>query len=247
MPKPKKRIISFLPTLIDEDQTGYIKKQFIGNNIRIIEDILLYTNKNKVTGILLTVDFEKVFDSLKWGFLKKCLQVFNFGQRFVSYICVLYSDISAALLNGHISRWFYPEKGVRQGCPLSPYLFILAVEILSCKICDSENVRGIQIDNCEIRITQLADDTTCFVKDKTSLCHLPDIFKQYQRCAGLKMNIDKPKAKILGPEPMPPDDLYGLDWTEDAVNTLGAVLSGNEIDHYYLNYKKSLKTMKNLL
>ena len=191
----------------------------------IIEDILLYTNKNKVTGILLTIDFEKAFDSLKWGFLKKCLQAFNFGQRFVSHINVLYSDISAAVLNnGHISRWFYPEKGVRQGCPLSPYLFILAVETLSCKIRDSKNVRGIQIDNCEIKM-----------------------FKQYQRCAGLKMNIDKTKAKILGPEPMPPDDLYGLDWTEDAVNTLGVVLSGNETDHYILSYKKRLKTMKNLL
>ena len=88
------RIISFLPTLIDEDQTGYIKKRFIGNNIRIIEVILLYTNKNKVTGILLTIYFEKAFYSLKWGFLKKCLQAFNFGQRFVSYINVLYSDIS---------------------------------------------------------------------------------------------------------------------------------------------------------
>ena len=61
------------------------------------------------------------------------------------------------------------------------------------------------------------------------------------------MNIDKTKAKILGPKPMPPDDLYGLDWTEDAVNTLGVVLSGNETDHYILNYKKRLKTMKNLL
>ena len=105
------RIISFLPTPIDEVQTGYIKKRFIGNNIRIIEDILLYTNKNKVTGILLIIDFEKAFDSLKWGFLKKCLQAFNFGQRFVSYINILYSDISAAVLNNeHISRWFYPEK-----------------------------------------------------------------------------------------------------------------------------------------
>ena len=108
-------------------------------------------------------------------------------QRFVSNINVLYSDISAAVLNnGRISRWFYPEKRVWKGCPLSIYLFILAIKILSCKIHDSENVRGIQIDKCEIQVTQLTDDTTCFVKDKPSLCHLLDIFKQYQRCAGLK-------------------------------------------------------------
>ena len=161
-------------------------------------------------GILLTIDFEKAFDSLKWGFLNKCLQAFNFGQRFRSYVDVLYSEISAAVLNnGHISRWFYPEKGVRQGYPLLPYLFILAVETLSCKIRDSENVQGIQIDNCEIKLTQYADDTTCFVKDKTSLRHLLDIFKQFQCCAGLKMNVDKTKAKILGPEPMTCMDSIG--------------------------------------
>ena len=105
-------------------------------------------------GILLTIDFEKAFDSLKWGFLNKCLQAFNFGQRFRSYVDVLYNEMSAAVLNnGHISRWFYPEKGVRQGGPLSPYLFNLAVETLSCKIRDSENVQGIQIENWEIKKT----------------------------------------------------------------------------------------------
>ena len=100
------KIISFLPNLINEDQMGYIKKCFIGNNIRIIEDILLFTYKNKVPGILLIIDFEKAFDSLKWGFLSKCLQAFNFGQRFRSYIDVLYSDISTAIFNnGH--SWFW--------------------------------------------------------------------------------------------------------------------------------------------
>ena len=110
---------------------------------------------------------------------------------------------------------------------------------------DVSSQRLLNDDNHK-KITQLADDTTCFVKDKTSLRNLLDIFKQFQCCAGLKMNVDKTKAKILGPEFMPPDDLYGLDWTEDAVNTLGVVLSGNETDHYILNYKKRLKTMKNL-
>ena len=52
------------------------------------------------------------------------------------------------------------------------------------------------------------------------------------------MDIDKTKAKILGPELMPPDDLYGLDWTEDAINALGVVFSWKETDHYIFNYKK---------
>ena len=61
------------------------------------------------------------------------------------------------------------------------------------------------------------------------------------------MNVDKTKAKVLGPEAMPHDNLFGLDWTEDAIHTLGVSLSGDENDHYILNYKKRLKNMKNVL
>ena len=242
------RINSFLPSLIDEDQTGYVKNRFIGNNIRIIEDILMYTKLSKVPGILLAIDFEKAFDSLRWDFLEKCLQTFNFSQNFRSYINVLYCEISAAVLNnGHMSHWFAPERGVRQGCPLSPYLFILAVETLSSAIRNTDVIRVDQVDGCEIKITQLADDTTCFVKDKVSLRHLLSVFKQFELCAGLKMNVDKTKAKVLDPEAMPHDNLFGLDWTEEAIHTLGVSLSGDENDHYILNYKKRLKNMKNLL
>ena len=165
----------------------------------------------------------------------------------MSYTNVLYCEISAAVLNnGHISRWFASERGVRQGCPLSPYLFILAVETLSCAIRNSDVIRGIHVDDCEIKITQLADDTICFVKDKASLCHLLSIIKQFELCAGLKMDVYKTKAKVLGRETMPHDNLFGQNWTEEAIHTLGVSLSGDENDHYKLNCKKRLKNMKNL-
>ena len=242
------RLIEFLPQLIDEDQTGYVKKRFIGNNIRIIEDIMIYTTKNKISGILLSVDFEKAFDSVSWKFLAKCLEAFNFGPKFRSYVQTLYHDISATVLNnGHTSQWFRLERGVRQGCPLSPYLFILLAETLSCKIRENEAIKGILLNDCEIKITQMADDTTCFVKDKISLKNLIDVFKNFEICSGLKINLDKTKAKALGPEPEPSDKPFSLDWVSDPIHTLGVTLSGNQEDHYILNFKKRLKNMKNLL
>ena len=121
------------------------------------------------------------------------------------------------------------------------------VETLSCAIRNFNVIRGIQVDGCEIKITQLAENTTCFVKDKASLRHLLSISKQFELCAGLKMNVDKTKAKVLGREAMPHDNIFGLDWTEEAIHTPGVSLSGDENDHHILNYKKRLTNMKTLL
>ena len=85
------------------------------------------------------------------------------------------------------------------------------------------------------------------MKDKKSLQHVLDIFKDFEICSGLKVNIDKTIAKVLGPEPLPSNNLYGLTWTKDPIETLGVTLSGDEDDHYILNFKKRLKNMKNTL
>ena len=79
----------------------------------------------------------------------------------------------------------------------------------------------------------MADDTTCFVKDKKSLRNLID----FEICSGLIINLDKTKAKALGPEPEPSNKLFSLDWVSDPIYTLGVTLSGNKEDHYILNFK----------
>ena len=83
----------FLPFLIDDDQTGYISGRFIGCNIRLVEDILIYTTKYNIAGILLTIDFEKAFDSIRWSFIDSCLKAFNFGTNFRAYINTIYNNI----------------------------------------------------------------------------------------------------------------------------------------------------------
>ena len=121
------RLTKVLPHIVNDDQTGYIKGRFIGCNIRMIEDIMQFTNINDIPGIILNVDFEKAFDSVSWQFIERSLECYNFGQVFISYIRTLYTNISATVINnGEISEWFTLYRGVRQGCPISPYLFILA-------------------------------------------------------------------------------------------------------------------------
>ena len=242
------RIKGSLPIIIDEDQTGYIKGRFIGTNIRLIEDIIIFTNENKVKGILLTIDFEKAFDSLRWSFILKALEAFGFGEKLQFYIKTMYNDISTTVVNnGFTSSWFSPKRGVRQGCPLSPYLFIIAVEILACYIRQSKDINGIKIGNTEIKISQLADDTNCFIKDERSLSFLLKVFKLYHKSTGLGINVDKTSARCLGGFTPSRCELFNLKWTQEAVETLGVIITGNENDHLELNFRPKITKMKHLL
>ena len=73
------RIQATLPKLIDNDQTGFIKGRFIGENIRLIDSIINYTANTNIPGLILLLDFEKAFDTLEWPFIEKTLQHYGFG------------------------------------------------------------------------------------------------------------------------------------------------------------------------
>ena len=86
---------------------------------------------------------------------------FNFGSSLISWIKLCYRNMESCVLNnGWASNYFIPERGVRQGCPLSPYIFILCAEILANKIRENKDIKGITVCGNEIKISQYADDTT---------------------------------------------------------------------------------------
>ena len=121
-------------------------------------------------------DFEKAFDSLNRSFLFKVLEKFNFGPYFLQWIKTFYSNIfSCGLNNGFTTDLFPVRGGVRQGDPLSPLLFILALEIPACQIREDNGIRGILVEEEEIKLTLFADDMTCFLRDMASYYRLGSI------------------------------------------------------------------------
>ena len=123
--------------------------------------------------MLLLIDFEKAFDSVAWSFINKVLKFYNFGQNIVKWFNLFYKNsCSSVIINGHMSDWFYVQRGCRQGDPLSPYIFILCAEILAILIRNNVNIKGIKIGNEQFLITQYADDTSLLLDgSEKSLVH----------------------------------------------------------------------------
>ena len=149
------RLKLVLPKVIDSDQTGFLKGIFIGETIRLIDSVINFTAAKNVPGRLLFLDFEKASDTVEWSFIQKALRHYNFGPSIVPWTKLFYYDIeSCSLNNGWSSDFFGLERGVRQGCPLSPYLFILCVEVLVDSLRRNGNIRGITVNGQEIKISQ---------------------------------------------------------------------------------------------
>ena len=127
--------------------------RYIGETIRTINDIMGFTKSEGTSGILAFL--------IEWNFIHGCLVVFGFGSDFIRWFSVLYKDISSCVCNNGVHLdYFTLERGVWEGDPLSPYIFITVLELLSINLRINDNIHGINIGETEIKMLQYADDTT---------------------------------------------------------------------------------------
>ena len=193
------RIKKVLLKLINNDQTGFMKNfRFIGENIRLTDSIINYANAEQIEGLLLFIDFENAFDTIEWSFIEKTLKYYNFGNSLITWIKLFYTDIcSCVQINGWSSDFFTLSRGVRQGCLLSPYLFILCAEILANATRNDPKVRGIKVFDTECKISQYADDTT-FILDgsQSSFSRSLYLLDTFALISGLKVNYEKNRGPL---------------------------------------------------
>ena len=129
------RLTSVLQTIVHENQTCCVPERSIRDSCRVLQDTVDYCEATDREAGLVSLDQEKAFDRVEWSFLDKVMAAMNIGEIFRSYISTVYRDVSSrVIVNGWISRKIHPTRGVRQGCPLSPILYVLVAETLSSTI-----------------------------------------------------------------------------------------------------------------
>ena len=215
---------------------------------RIIIDIMERTKSESIPGILVFLDFRIAFDSLEWSFMMKALDVFNFGKSIKRWISAFYTNIErAAINNGFMTNWFRPSRGVRQGCPLSPYLFVLSTEVLSSKIRQEPSITGIKISGHKIKLSQFADDTNLFCGDLIFVENALKTVEDFGRVAGLKLNIKKSKAIWSGKWAKSKSYLLHLKWLPSLVRLLGIHVSYYEKGNNELNFNLKIRKLQTIL
>ena len=166
---------------------------------------------------------------------------------FLIYLAKITNTQSAVLNNGFSTNYFALSRGVRQGCPLSPYLFIVAVELLACKIRQDKEIQGINIFQREFKISQFADDTTLLNKNSNSVRRAITVLDNFGDISGLRLNPSKTKALWLGPWRHCEEKPFGFKWPKEPVRVLGTYISYDEKQNEKYNFQAKLQKLQTVL
>ena len=218
------RLTKTLPHIISNEQTAGIPGRTIFENLSYNRDILKYSKENEVKGCVVSVDQVKAFDRVDWNYMLETLKKFGFGDKFISYIKTLYTDITIQVkTNGNLSQKVYPSRGVRQGCPISMLLYIIQAEIFALKVKLNKRIKGLKILGQEEKVNAFADDTNFYIQDEISLEILGRMLEQYEQFSGAKLNRDKCQGMWIGSDIGRYDGPLGFDWTKDKIKILGII------------------------
>lgn len=153
------RLERYMPHLVHQDQTGFIKSRLATDNVRRLLHIIDSASSSESSSAILSLDAEKAFDRLEWGYLWSVLRYMGFSEGLISMIQVLYANPSAVVLTGNTCSARFPvSRSSRQGCPLSPLLFSLSLEPVAQAIRQSVAHEPITIHNTPHHISLYADD-----------------------------------------------------------------------------------------
>ncbi|CAA7035950.1 unnamed protein product [Microthlaspi erraticum] len=208
-----RRLQPILPTIISENQTAFVPDRAISDNILITHETLHFLKNSGATkhcAMAVKTDMSKAYERLEWGFIVIVMERMCFHAKWINWVMQCIFTVSYAyLVNGAAQGKVTPHRGIRQGDPLSPFIFILCGEVLSglCKNAKSNgSLPGISVSRGSPKINHLlfADDTMFFSKTNQKSCEtLNAILRKYEEASGQQINLLK--SSITFSKKTPPE------------------------------------------
>ena len=238
-----KRLKACLHSIIDDCQSGFMNGRHIGNNVRLILDLIDYREFLNEDSFILFVDYYKAFDTVEHQFIFDVMDFFGFGDYFKRAIRTMYHNCNSSvkLPFGTTAR-FPIGRGIKQGDPAAPYLFLLVMQALSLHI-DQNKFKGIQINGTEIKCSMLADDTTLFLQDKEQIRIVLDCLGKFSNVSGLTLNINKCELFALKDGLQQLTEINGIP-VKEVINYLGIKICKNQEERVALNLSPLVDKIK---
>lgn len=223
------RLLQVIGKVTHSAQTCGVPGRSSTEGVRSLKDILLHANENGIGGAVISLDQEKAFDRVEWSYLQRVLRAMNFGDSFCAWVSLFYSNIhSCVLVNGELSELFSVSRGVRQGCPLSPLLYVLVAETIAAAIRNDHFISGYILPTGDrLKVCQYADDTSVIVTSDLGISSLFHLFARYETASGAKLNVAKSSGLLFGSWKTRDHHVVPLDWSPEGITVLGAYLSNS--------------------
>jgi hypothetical protein len=197
------RLAKVMNSLVASSQSAFIKGRNLGDGVLVVNELVDMAKRQGRECVIFKVDFEKAYDSVDWGFLEYMLRRFGFDEVWIGWIraCVFGGNLSV-LVNGSPTREVNIHRGLKQGDPLAPFLFLLVAEGFGGAMTKAKDLglfKGFSISNegPSISHLQYADDTLCIGEASVSnLWSLKAILRGFERASGLRVNFWK--SSLMG-------------------------------------------------
>ena len=201
-------------------------------------------------GAIISLDQQKAYDRIEWGYLEVCLNKFGFGPKFTKWLLMLYKCGQSCInTNGFISKFFKISRSLRQGCPVASLLYIIQAEPMAQAIRNNTKIKGIKIPTVdklfEAKISMFADDTVLYHQTEQSIEEAFKIINMYCKASGAKLNMHKTKGLYIGSWKEKEPAYKQIKWVPN-FKGLGTVF-GYNIDYEQLWMQKFFKFKNKIL